>query len=314
MTFSKFRFKIYIGDNATISTLELIRWQCELINLGSIYFPRKKGYKYALYMHGTTPLIDHNYYEEISRKFQASQYDKIELFISEFEIKSRIVAYKGNSSAELFDNVFLNYDHILRGSKDLVVYFDYSRLVSKVNLHEEFIPKFNLKTQKDVLVLGNQFGYWGTSLLFSDNGILIYDYIVKFIKSLIDNYSYSRLYFIGGSQGATAALVYGQAFAQISTIYAACPVDIDKKNMLKHLADKTSDKDIHFAKSCFNKTLKSHNVLLYSTVIDHHHEFHNAIADNILYGNYIVCHDPLIDHGSCLRYYIKDIYRLIENG
>lgn len=311
----KFKFKIYTYKNILLPTLEVIRRQCELINFGRISLSKKHGYKYAIYFHGKKSIIDHSYKNELFLNFDIKDFDSIELFIMEGESnKSRVVAYESSSIVELTKNSVLNYKHINRGSDDLIIYFDYSRLVSKVKIHEEFIPKFNFRTEKDVLVLGNQFGYWGTSLLFGDSGEYIYGEIVNFINTLIKRQSYKRIFFVGGSQGATAALAYASAFPECAAVYAASPVEISKKTMLKHFGDKISDEYIFLAKSNIYKTLQEKVVNLYATISDESFEYQNDLAKNIVVpiSKYTVCNDPKIGHGDCLRYYIKTIYQNIN--
>ncbi len=308
------RFKIYPGKNVSLTTLELIRWQCQLIRLGKIFLAFKQGYSYAIYVHGKESLIDHSYRSEIVKNLNFDQFDSIEIFILDRDSnRSRLVVYKGPAQFDLGDGSFIFYRHISRGSKDLVVYFDYSRLVDKVKLHEEFIPKFNFRTEKDILIIGNQFGYWGTAVLFGDNGNFLYERVIDFINKLIKEKNYSRIFFVGGSQGATASLVYGSAFSQCSHIYAACPVEVNKKTMLKHFGDRIADSDISTAAFFLEKTLKEKKVTLYSTAIDKHFDFHKKLAQLLPPSNFFICKDPSVDHGDCLRYYIKDIYQSINN-
>lgn len=310
----KFKFKVYAKENTQQATLEIVKNQCKLINLGKISLDAKYGYSYTAYIHGKESKIDNKYKEELHLDLDLQQTESLELFIKDISEKvTRIVAIPQDKNIAL-ENCNLYYKHIKRDSHQLCIYFDYSRAVEKTQLTEEFIPSFNFKTKKDILIIGNLLGFWGTATLFSNNGKSIHEETAKFINETIDSGQYKDVFIVGGSQGATAALAYGAAIPQCREIHAACPVDISKSSMLKHLKDKITDQDIIEAKNLVLKTLLTKKCFLYSTKFDFpHFDHHEYLAKFIPKENYLVCEDPQIGHGDCLRYYIKRIYSSIDS-
>lgn len=196
----------------------------------------------------------------------------------------------------------------------LIVYFDYSRLVEKVDLHEEFVPRFNFRTNDHVLVISNAFGHWGTSCLFSSDGRLIIHEVAGFLRDTVERLRARRVYLIGGSQGGTAALVYGALIEKTEAIYSAVPVPVSTKSMLRHLADRIEPSAIWCCDQIMRLSFECRNVNLFSTIGDPIYTWHKSLPrmgrENV---SFELCQDTNVGHGDCLRYFIKTIYSNITS-
>lgn len=207
----------------------------------------------------------------------------------------------------------LYYKFIQGRSKSLVVYFDYSKDVNKIYAYQEFIPRFNMKTDSSVLLLGNSFGVWGTATCFASDGRLIVADVLELIQRIVTKCGCQRVYLVGGSQGATAALVYGGLLPSVEHIYAAVPVCFDTKSMLRHLKEVLRFKDIHLAQSLMLAGLRGGTVSLYSSRGDPQSDWHADLSLLSSRCNFKMCDDFEIGHGEVLRYFIKDIYKSISD-
>lgn len=310
------KFKIYFPSKNLLRDDLLAAQHCvDIVSLGRVLLRERSGYKYAVYFYYKDKQItDHNYYSNIDINFDVRDIVSIEVFCKNDKGHVfRIVGTIPDSELVISQGCALKYRHVKNGSSDLVVYFDYSRLVEKVILHQEFIPQFNFKTGKDILVLSNSLGYWGTCTSFDNNGEFIFPKVSDFINKLTDDLSYKRVFLVGGSQGASAALAYAASLKNVAHVFAAAPVEINRKNSLKHLKGLISSSDLEMINSIFYTALENSKVSLYSTLADEHNLFHKKLSQFSGVIEYEECSDPEIDHGKCLRYYIKSIYKTIES-
>lgn len=309
------KFKTYF-PSAYVPHDDLVSAQhcIDLMDLGRILLRRRIGYKYAVYIRTKNEdILDHHYYDEVDKFFYNEDLIGVEVFCKRGDYQVfRIVGYPLNPVIKISDTCDLQYKHVERSSQDLVIYFDYSRLVEKVLLHEENLPKFNFKTNKDVLVISNSLGHWGTCTAFDSQGSFIFQKVASFINNLIDKFYYKRVFIIGGSQGASAALAYSSIIKNVAHVFAAAPVEINKKNSLKHLSDLISEENLKLINTYFYEGLKFSKISLYSTLVDEHNLFHKNLSEFEGVVEYEECHDPTVDHGKCLKFYIKDIYKKIE--
>ncbi|UUC91696.1 hypothetical protein [Comamonas sp. C11] len=310
------KFKIYFPSKNTARDDLITAQHCvDTISLGKVLLREKNDYKYAVYFYyKDRQVTDHNYYSEIDKDFDIDNLVSIEIFCKNDKGHIfRIIGANPDSELVISEKCALKYRHTKHGSNDLVIYFDYSRLVEKVILHQEFIPQFNFKTKKDVLIMSNALGYWGTCTSFDDNGIFIFPKIALFINKLIDELSYKRVFLVGGSQGASAALVYAAGINNVEHVFAAAPVEINRKNSLRHLDELISSNDLDTINNIFCSALEKSKISLFSTLADEHNLFHKKLSKFNGVIEYEECDDPDVTHGKCLRHYIKKIYKTIES-
>ncbi|WP_288842815.1 hypothetical protein [uncultured Deefgea sp.] len=291
----------------------MLRSATKLCTRNSVHIDAVAGYKFAVYIFKSDgDLLDSNYYKSI--EIDLSCYECIyalEVYVSnEFDRKvGRALVQLSQSRYELINGGVLNYEFV-SGSKNLIVYFDYSRLAEKSRLYNEYYSKLSIKTNKSILTLSNVFGHWGTMLLFDDAGNLIVNEISGFINGLITGLNCEQVFFVGGSQGATAALVYAALVPRCTAVYAATPVPIDTKNMLKHLKHLISEKDIKYCENKMLESFNSTNVFLFSSSGDEYLSFVSKLAENIPSSNFYNSSDT-IKHDKILPHYIKSIYERI---
>lgn len=300
------------GDGFQVA-MDIIKY----ITDSSISIPEVTGYEFACYVNYTQSRVtDHNYYKSLNFIFDKN------LEVLSFEVFARrengseswrVIGRAAEKSLALFNDTKVPYRFIAGNSKDLVIYFDYSRLVSKVEMNEEYIPRFGFKTNKNILVISNTFGHWGTGCLFDSTGKLIIPSILRLINETIDREGIQRTFFIGGSQGGVAALVYGGLIDNCTKIYSCVPVPISTKVMLKHLSHLLAPDDVWFASKLLENSFRLRNINLYSTIGDPIWEFHENLSS--LGGastHFYLCENPSVRHGDCLRHFIKEIYQNIE--
>ena len=315
---NKFTLKHYFNDAIASEDFHIAIDHAECITDEGILIPPLAGYEFACYInYKEKAVIDHKYYQFINIIFEPN------LEIVSFEIFARkntggrpwrIIGRPVERFITLENGTTIPYKLTEGQSKDLVIYFDYSRLVSKVLLHEEYCPSFGFKTDKNVLVLSNNFGYWGTASLFDSNGRFIVPGILKFINKTIEEMGCERVFLVGASQGGVSALVYGSLIEKCTEIFSCVPMPINKKVMLKHMSHTINSDDIWFSSKLLTDCLSRRNVNLYSTVGDPIWEYHKELAeigrDNI---RFALCQDPNVGHEKCLKYFIKEIYQRIES-
>ncbi|MBI6918977.1 hypothetical protein JET68_09220 [Pseudomonas monteilii] len=316
---TRFTIKHYFNGPIEDAEFKIAIQHTDFITDEGIDIPELPGYEFACYLnYANSSIIDHNYYKSLTLKFNHN------LQVVSFEIFARsqnngnlwrIIGYAKNSELKLSTGTVIPYRFTPGTSKDLVIYFDYSRLVSKVLLHEEHCPRFGFKTDKSVLVISNNFGHWGTGCLFDSNGKSILPNILKLITDLSIEHDIERTFMVGGSQGGVAALVYGGLINNCKAIHSCVPVHINKGSMLKHISHLLTDEDVWFASRLLENSLQSRSVHLYSTVGDPISEYHQQLS--ILGGSSTqlhICQDKNIGHMDCLKYFIKDVYQSIESS
>lgn len=311
----KFKVRVYVPTLVSQDELEIARTIALLAQHGRILLPKRYGFSYAIYDNSPGKTLDHRYYPQISTYISdLDQQSSIEIFIRRHEKNiCKLVVKNIENEITLKSGEKIRYS--LKNGKDsnLIIYFDYSRLVSKVRLTREFLPKLNFKTNGSVLVFSNSVGFWGTACLFDSSGNPIYETIAKFITELIEEHKYTKVFFVGGSQGGTASIVYSQLINSTSNVYAACPVKISKNDMLRHMKACIGDDEIARVSDIFAAGANSGKVRLFTSVGDlAHHPFHAQLAEENLLASYHVCSDPNVEHGATLRYFIKTIYSDIE--
>jgi hypothetical protein len=311
------RLKFYIKQEAKRADLLVAMYVAAQVVGGRVCVGELPDWEFAFYVHtNENHALDNRYYKSISLDLKQFQgVIGVEIFGRKCQQPIwRLVASPPESKFRLPSGKFLRYRLAAGNSRDLVILFDYSRLVSKVILHQECCPRFGYQTSKNVLVLSNAFGYWGTACLFDDAGRYIVPDVVGFINSVISKLGCNRVFIIGGSQGAASALVYGQSISQCVEVFAASPVKVDKKIMLRHLSNTIADSDIIHANNLLLTTFSNRIVNLYSSQGDTHHLYHEALSQYCTgTSQYRVCDDPDVEHGQVLKRFIKEIYRKIDD-
>ncbi|WP_281211675.1 hypothetical protein [Pseudomonas fulva] len=315
---STFIIRHYFSNSIDEPELLTAIQHADFITNKGIHIPELQGYEYACYLnYANSSIIDHNYYKSLSLEFNHK------LQVRSFEIFARnesganlwrIIGYAKNPVLELDNGTAISYKYTPGTSTDLVVYFDYSRLVSKVELHEEHCPRFGFKTDKHTLVISNNFGYWGTACLFDSMGKFVVPSILKLINDLSEKHNIKRTFTIGGSQGGVAALVYGGLIHNCAAVHSCVPVIINKSSMLKHIGHLVNDEELWFASQLLHNSLQTRNVHLYSTVGDPTVEYHKQLSSSAAHTQLHLCADSNIGHMDCLKYYIKDIYHSITQA
>jgi hypothetical protein len=242
------------------------------------------------------------------------QFIKVEIFCKDKDgfMKWRAVCEKKPDSVLVgkFDQLYYKF---IQGTNDaLIIYFDYSRNSEKIKLYEEYLPKFSMRTDSSLLLIANVFGFWGTAISFSSDGHLIINDVLKLILEQLKISKASRIYIVGGSQGASAALLYGNFLRGVEQIHAVVPVQFTTESMLMHIKDNVASEDIMLCETKILSTLSQKNVFLYSTLGDTlWYSWHRDLSLNSEKVRFIVCDDPAIKHDNCLKYYIKYIYASI---
>jgi len=299
------------------SSIDVFDALCQTENLGltqlEIRERDNRVYAYYAEYNNKPPRKRHDYAKTWAEHLgPGEQFSKIEIFCKDGAgiLKWRAICEKKPCSIPL-DGDKLYYKYSKGTADSLLVYFDYSRSTEKVKLYEEYLPPFNMRTESSVLVIANVFGHWGTATSFSSNGKLIVDDVLKFILQKFTISGAKRIYIIGGSQGGSAALLYGSLLPLVEQIHAAVPVPFSTKSMLMHLKYEIHNEDIAFCDSKMLEAFLYENVFLYSTRGDIACDWHCKLAASSHKVAFTLCEDMTVLHGDCLRHYIKNIYKSI---
>lgn len=305
--------KFYINRKVNYREISIIQDISKGISAGEVILPAVNNFKYVVYTYFNDLKIEENSKQSSIRVV----FENIDNFVShdvfifigdESPIR---INYKRVyiDSLAVSCNEKLHYKYNKGGTKNLVVYFNYSRLVEKSFLHNELLMQIRPRTSDHLLMISNNFGYWGTASLFDSDGKLIIADVVKLIHGIICENNISDVIFIGGSQGATAALVYSNFFNNCRVVHAASPVPLDCKNQLKHMIASVKPDDLIFIEHLLYNASKIRRIVFYTSSIDHYFDF---VKDLFSYSTpsseLKVAEDDSVEHGNVLRFFIKDIY------
>lgn len=306
--------KFYINRKVSYNEISILRKVSSGISESEIILPEIEGCKYILYLYYDDYHIEKN--EKVnSAHLQNEAVDglvscDVYIFIGEekpVRINLRKVLVQ---SIETTFGEKVYYMHRKGKTKNLVVYFNYSRLVEKVFLHNELITEIKPRTSDHLLMISNAFGYWGTSSLFDSNGNLIIPDVVKLINDILYEYNISEVIFIGGSQGATASLIYSNFFNHCRVVHAASPVPLNYKNQLRHMENKIKHDDLVFIEHLLHNSVKIRNVRLYTSSEDHYLEFVKELFSAATPKSELkIVEGKGVTHDGILRFFIKDIYK-----
>lgn len=312
-----FKYRFFLPDDLAAADADQARSISQrCVQDDRLLVPPVPGLEFASYTHyADGSRLDHRFYPSVDVPFEADRE------VVSFEVYARrssgqrLWRFIGNpiESSIILEGGEPLYFRLTRGrGRDLVILFDYSRLVSEVKRTQEYCPSFNFVTEKHKLVIGNVFGHWGTADLFDSSGSFIVPEVTQFINDIIDQLGVERVFMIGGSQGAVAALVYGGLVAQCHGVFATVPDALHTKSMLRHLKHLIDERDVAVANELMLKTLQTRRVQLFSTVGDERWEYHRSLAERGTDVTFTLCDDPKVKHADCLKFYIKDIYAAVE--
>lgn len=172
-----FKYRFFLPDDLAAADADQARSISErCVQDERLLVPPVPGLEFASYTHyADGSRLDHRFYPSLDVPFDAGrEVVSFEVYArrSSGERLWRFIGSPIELSITLKGGEPL-YFRLTKGrGRDLVILFDYSRLVSEVKRTKEYCPSFNLVTEKHKLVIGNVFGHWGTADLFDSSGKL----------------------------------------------------------------------------------------------------------------------------------------------
>jgi hypothetical protein len=305
--------KVYINHSISRYELSLLKRILKGITEQYVGLEQRTDVKYVIYTHiGDKKTENNNFIESFEFDIKGfSDFVSIDVYVFiNNNDPIRINLKKTNiQSVDINNSEKIYYEFIKGESKNLIVCFDYSRNTEKTHLHNEFLKKINPKTSDSILIISNNFGYWGTSSCFDSSGCLIIPSVTELINKIYNQFDLDKISFIGGSQGATACLIYSSFFLDTYQVHAASPVPLEFKGQLQHLKNKIKPVDLQFVNSMLEYALNSKKINFYTSEADHYKCYVSQLHSKSLPESSLrVCKDEQIQHAGVLKYFIKDIY------
>ncbi|MGL6006818.1 hypothetical protein [Aeromonas sobria] len=308
--------KIYINRKINSHEMSIIKKISHCISENEIVLPEIEDCQYIVYTYTDTDNIESN--EKVNSKVidlkNSEGFVSCDVFVFISDKNPIRINFKKTHilSVELNCHERLHYKYKTGTTNKLAIYFSYSRLVEKALLHNELIKQINPRTSDHILVISNNFGHWGTASLFDNNGNLIISDVVNLINSIANKNDISDIVFIGGSQGATASLIYSNFFNNCSAVHAASPVPLDYKNQLQHMVNKIKPDDLIFIEHLLHNSVKIRNIIFYTSLGDHYINFVKKLfSESHPLSELKIIESQDVKHGDVLRAFIKEIYKCL---